>query len=215
LRIIGRKKKKRKKTCLQCPTRKCQVETVYVWVPGLCGAPDEPHAVQVSLNKAEGNGVGVSTEPPVAAKGLENVNALAQAQTASSLCFKISLADQLQVMWETLLIGQKLYVEVPDGLLPDGSKESFVTLLEYAEEVLKVSHVLVCFKNQRKDRASLVRTFMFLGFCVAAPSNPMVPYTKDHMFMAYTIEADDSSDDDDDDDDGSDDEDRDYCRDEE
>lgn len=40
----------------------------------------------------------------------------------------------------------------------------------------------------------------------------MVPSTKDHMFMAYTIEADDSSDDDDD---GSDDEARDYCRDEE
>lgn len=98
--------------------------------------------------------MGVSTEPPVAAKGLENVNALAQAQTASSLCFKISLADQLQVMWETLLIGRKLYVEVPNGILPDGSKESFVTLLEYAEEVLKVSHVLVCFKDKRTDRGN-------------------------------------------------------------
>lgn len=166
----------------------------------------------MSLNKAEGNGVGVSTEPPVAAKGLEKLNALAHAQTASSLCFKISLADSLQVTWETLLIGRKLYVEVPNGILPDGSKESFVTLLEYAEEVLKVSHVVVCFKNQRTDRASLIRTFMFLGFCVVAPTNPMVPATKDHMFMSYTI-VDDS--DDDDDDDSDDDEERDCCRGEE
>lgn len=153
--------------------------------------------------------MGVSTEPPVAAKGLENVNALAHAQTASSLCFKISLADSLQVTWETLLIGRKLYVEVPNGILPDGSKESFVTLLEYAEEVLKVSHVIVCFKNQRTDRASLIRTFMFLGFCVVAPNNPMVPTSKEHMFMAYTIEEDSSDDDD------SDDDERDYCRGEE
>lgn len=154
--------------------------------------------------------MGVSTEPPVAAKGLENVNALAHAQTASSLCFKISLADSLQVTWETLLIGRKLYVEVPNGILPDGSKESFVTLLEYAEEVLKVSHVIVCFKNARTDRASLTRTFMFLGFCVVAPTNSMVPASKDHMFMAYTIEEEDSSDDDDSDDDS-----RDYCHGEE
>lgn len=169
-------------------------ETVYDWGPGLCGAPDEPHAVHVSLKKAEGNGVGVSTEPPVAAKGLEE-NALAHAHTTSRLCFKISLADTLQVTWDTLLIDRKLYIEVPTGILPDGSKESFVTLLEYAEEVLKCSHVIVCFKKARTDRASLVRTFMFLGFGVVAPGNPLVPVASDHLFMAYTIdEGDEDSD---------------------
>lgn len=155
--------------------------------------------------------MGVSTEPPVAAKGLENVNALAHAQTASSLCFKVSLAGALQVTWDTLLIGRKLYVEIPNGILPDGSKESFVTLLEYAEEVLKCSHVIVCFKSARTDRASLIRTFMFLGFAVVAPNSPMVPVSKDRMFMAYTIEEDESSEEDDD----SDDDDGDYHRGEE
>jgi len=155
----------------------------------------------VSLNKAEGNGVGVSTEPPVAAKGLENVNALAQAQAASSLCFKISLADSMEVTWETLRVGRKLYVEIPSGILPDGSKESFVTLLEYAEEVLKSSHVIVCFKKARTDRASLIRTFMFLGFAMVAPGHAMVPASNDRMFMAYTID-DENEDDDEDEDDG-------------
>lgn len=171
------------------------------WVPGLCGAPDEPHAVHVSLIKAEGNGVGVSKEPPVAAKGLESVTTLAHAQTASSLCFKISLADTLQVNWETLLVGRKLYVEIPNGILPDGSKESFVTLLEYAEEALKCSHVIVCFKTSRTDRATLIRTFMFLGFGVVAPGHPLVPASTERMFMAYTI--DDDEDDDDDEGDGN------------
>ena len=152
----------------------------------------------MSLNKAEGNGVGVSTEPPVAAKGgLENVNALAQAQAASSLCFKISLVDTMEVVWETLRVGRKLYVEIPSGILPDGSKESFVTLLEYAEEVLKCSHVIVCFRKNRTDRASLIRTFMFLGFAMVAPGHAMVPASNERMFMAYTIDDDDEDDDDD------------------
>lgn len=142
--------------------------------------------------------MGVSTEPPVAAKGLEE-NTLAHAHTTSRLCFKISLADALHVTWDTLLIDRKLYIEVPTGILPDGSKESFVTLLEYAEEVLKCSHVIVCFKKTRTDRASLVRTFMFLGFAVVAPGSALVPMSSEHLFMAYTIDDDDDDDDDEDD----------------
>lgn len=158
----------------------------------------------MSLIKAEGNGVGVSTEPPVAGRVLRNEETLAGAQTASSLCFKVSLADSLQVTWETLLIGRKLFVEIPNGIFPDGSKESFVTLLEYAEEVLACSHVMVCFKKMRSDRASLIRTFMFLGFGVVTPGDPIVPASEDCMFMAYTIDdGDDSSSDDDDESDGS------------
>jgi hypothetical protein len=150
----------------------------------------------VSLNKAEGNGVGVFTEPPVSVKGnldLYNVNSysLAEGQAAKSLCLKVSLAGAMEVSWETLLVGQKLYVEIPDGILPDGSKESFVTLLEYAEEALKCSHVIVCFRKARADRATLIRTFMFLGFAMVAPGNSLVPASNERMFMAYTIEEDD------------------------
>ena len=96
----------------------------YVWVPGLGGVPDEPHAVNVSL-VAEGNGVGVTTEPPVNAKRTEvsNPNALAQTQVASSLCFEITLTDCMSVSWETLLVNGKLFIEIPTGILPDGSKE--------------------------------------------------------------------------------------------
>jgi len=132
--------------------------------------------------------VGVSKEPPVNTKTVDNLNNLVDTQVASNLSFEVSLTDCMQVHWETILANGKLFVEVPNGILPDGSKESFVTLLEYAEEELKCSHVIVCFKKSRSDRASLVRTFMFLGFSAVAPGNPIVPTNGDLMFMAYAIE---------------------------
>jgi len=172
-------------------------DTPYVWVPGLGGAPDVPHAVNVSDLKTEGNGVGVLKEPPVKVRDEEcqgtnlNVPTLASAQVASNLSFQVVLTDCMMVTWETLLLDGRLIVEIPNGILPEGSKESFVTLLEYAEEVLKCRHVIVCFKKERADRASLIRTFMFLGFVVVAPGSGLVPTQGDLFFMAYTIDDDD------------------------
>lgn len=134
--------------------------------------------------------MGVSKEPPVNTRTF-NINDLVRARVASNLSFQVSLTESIQVTWETLLVDRKLYVEVPNGILPDGSKESFVTLLEYAEDSLKCTHVIVCFKKNRTDRAALVRTFMFLGFAMAAPGNPHVPTCGDLLFMAYTIDEDD------------------------
>lgn len=147
--------------------------------------------------------MGVSKEPPVYVKASDGgigagknpsnddiSNALAdEAQGASSLCFKVTLTERVEVAWETLLVGDRLFVEIPNGILPAGSKESFVTLLEYAEEVLKVAFVIVCFKKGRTDRACLIRTFMFLGFVALAPGSSLVPASGDLFFMAYNIEA--------------------------
>jgi len=146
----------------------------------------------------EGNGVGVSKEPPVdTSNAVKNINELVRSQVASNLVFQVTLTDCMQVTWETLLVDRKLFIEVPNGILPEGSKESFVTLLEYAEEALKCSHVIVCFKKNRSDRATLVRTFMFLGFIVVAPGNPVVPNNADLLFMAYTIDDEEEEEDDD------------------
>lgn len=162
-----------------------------------------PHADDVSYNKTEGSGVGVLKEPFVSAKGLkqqpfEERNCSfgdGKAQEVKSLCFTIDLDASMQVTWETFLVGKKLYVEISPGILPDGSKESLVTLLEYAEDVLKCSHVFVCFKKARADRASLIRTFMFLGFSLVAPGNEHVPAIGDVIFMGLAIEEDPESED--------------------
>ncbi|WAR29672.1 OAZ1-like protein [Mya arenaria] len=118
-----------------------------------------------------------------------------QCQSASNLCFLIHVAENVVVKWETIFVDGRLYVEIPNSILPDGSKESLVTLLEYAEEVLDCNHVILVFKKNRNDRASLIRTFMFLGFQVVCPGNPIVPMVEDLMFLAYTIEPDSDDDD--------------------
>ncbi len=105
--------------CLASGSRNPSI--AYVSVPGLGGAPDEPHAVHVSL-VAEGSGVGVSKEPPVNTKHVDNPNTLVST-VASNLCFEISLTDCMQVRWDTVLVDGKLFVEIPNGILPDGSKE--------------------------------------------------------------------------------------------
>jgi len=179
--------------------------STYTWVQGLGSAPDVPHAVNASGRKTEGSGVGVTKEPPVSVRALEivsgggrlhgvgttSVAALCAAGDAvSNLCFRIRLVGQ-EVVWETLLIGKTLFIEIPADIMPEGSKESFVTLLEYAEEVLSCTHVIVCFKKNRGDRASLVRTFMFLGFVPVAPGSHRLAVSGDLMYLAYTIQSDD------------------------
>uniref|UniRef100_A0A672J860 Ornithine decarboxylase antizyme 2b n=1 Tax=Salarias fasciatus TaxID=181472 RepID=A0A672J860_SALFA len=102
------------------------------------------------------------------------------------------------VQWDAVLSGGgsggggALYVEIPLEPLPEGSKESFAALLEYAEEHLKVVSVFVCFYKNREDRAKLIRTFGFLGFEIVKPGHPLVPPRPDVFFMAYTFDRDSS-----------------------
>lgn len=204
---MARKRKKKKRKCLHYKVQTCYLISgiVYRWAPGLSGVPDVPHAANVSF-VTEGSGVGVSSEPPVSAKSLfstltdnrsnsvVNLNALANTNVAVNLGFDICLVDKVHVKWETILRKGTLYVEVPSGILPEGSKESLVTLLEYAEEKLRCNHVILCFRKDRSDRASLIRTFMFMGFAVVPPGDPLLPHSADIMSLVYKIESDDDFD---------------------
>lgn len=199
LRISGRKRKKKKKCRhYQTPINCLPSGTLYNWVQGLGSAPDVPHTDNVlSARKTEGSGVGVTKEPPVSVKGLD-LGAVGhgggvQGKRVSNLCFTIRLIGQ-QVVWETLLVGDTLYIEIPNDILPEGSKESFVMLLEYAEEVLHCSHVIVCFKKNRDDRAFLIRTFMFLGFALVPPGGRQFGTSSDLMYLAYAIQPESDSD---------------------
>lgn len=104
------------------------------------------------------------------------------------ITFRYSLTPQNLLKWDTVLQNNNLYIEVPDGSLPDASKDAFVALLEYAEEVLQCNHAVVCFLKDRVDRASLIRTFMFLGFYVAPPTSEVVLNShEDYIYMVYKI----------------------------
>jgi hypothetical protein len=141
--------------------------------------------------------VGIIKEPPVSVKGLEIGSSgaahrgIAANTGVSHVCFTVTLVGQ-QVKWETLLIGKNLFIEIPSDI-PEGSKESFVSVLEHAEEAFGCSKVIVCFKKNRDDRESLIRTFMFLGFVLVAPGTHQLAVSGDLMYLAYSIDPDDSS----------------------
>ncbi|XP_018955187.2 ornithine decarboxylase antizyme 2 [Cyprinus carpio] len=99
------------------------------------------------------------------------------------------------IKWEAVLRGPGLFVEIPCEPFPEGSKESFVSLLEFAEEHLKVVSVFVCFYKNRDDRVKLVRTFSFLGFEMVKPGHALVPARPDVLFMAYNFDRDSSEED--------------------
>lgn len=104
------------------------------------------------------------------------------------LSFKCPLSDEKEVEWKTLLVNGTLYVDIPTSVLPDGSRDSFVSLLEFAEEKLECEKVFVCFKRNRPDRTALMRVFMFLGFTVVPPDYKQVPQNDDIMSMVYNIQ---------------------------
>lgn len=104
------------------------------------------------------------------------------------LDFTCALSVEKQVEWRTLFLNNTLYVDIPASVLPEGSRDSFVSLLEFAEEKLECDKVFVCFKRNRTDRAALMRVFMFLGFTVVPPDNKEVPQNEDIMSMVYNID---------------------------
>jgi len=137
--------------------------------------------------------VGVLKEPPVKAM-IDNLSFLARTKKALRLTLQVHLTSTIQNTWDTVLKDRKLIVDLPSSTLPDGSKQSFVTLLEYAEEHLSCTHVFVRFRKDIIDRASLVRTFMFIGFSPVPPGKCPVTVCDDMMMMSYTIGDDDDSD---------------------
>jgi ornithine decarboxylase antizyme 1 len=102
--------------------------------------------------------------------------------------FISSLSEEKEVEWKTLLVNGILYVDIPTSVLPDGSRDSFVSLLEFAEDKLDCEKVYVCFKRNRPDKTALMRVFMFFGFSVVPPNDKNVPQNDDIMSMVYNIE---------------------------
>lgn len=152
--------------------------------------------------------MGISKEPPVSVKGSNDefigvevfplgVGPRSPAGVSKSR-FRVSVVDQ-KVDWDVLLVGKTLVIEIPPTSLPEGSKESFVMVLEHAEEVMDCKKVVVSFRKSRTDRDTLIRTFMFLGFELVAPSLDLLSRSTDFIYMTYFIVSDSEDEDDDDD----------------
>jgi hypothetical protein len=107
--------------------------------------------------------------------------------SAAPLTNKNAAVDVTQ--WSALLWRGDLYLNVPNGIAIERSKEAFVTLLEFAEEELYCKSIIVCFAKSRPELNTLMRMFMFLGFVVLPPNHPHAPTDApdDMLYMAYSI----------------------------
>lgn len=139
----------------------------------------------------------VEDESQIQQQSVEDVVA-ASADGGARLRLSLRLGAQTSVAWNALLLRRALYLR-PGETLPDGSKEAFVALLEYAEEALQCTHIYVCFPKTALPRA-LVRNFQFLGFSPVAPGDASAPSSANYFSLVYTItdEEDDLFDDADD-----------------
>ncbi|KAJ8417129.1 hypothetical protein AAFF_G00283560 [Aldrovandia affinis] len=108
--------------------------------------------------------------------------------TPPVLHFQYRLSEQRASCWETVLSSDSLFLEIPEGALPEGSKEGLTSLLEFAEEKLKASYVFLWFNKSREDRLSITKTFHYMGFEIVKPGHPLVPARADLLFMVYSLD---------------------------
>ncbi|RXM98033.1 Ornithine decarboxylase antizyme 2 [Acipenser ruthenus] len=157
-------------------------------LPGLCGAPDAPHPL---VKIPSGRGTGRDHSLTVLLHKDEKLTVtqdLPLNEKPHIIRFQYKLTEQRSSSWDTVLANDSLFIEIPEGGLPEGSKEGLAVLLEFAEENLKVNYVFVCFYKAREDRMSLSRTFHYLGFEIVKPGHPSVPPRPDILFMVYPLD---------------------------
>lgn len=125
----------------------------------------------------------------------EVIKKIRQQSKPVRITLKLHVTETTYSVWDTVLNPDNniLYVALPTVLLPEASKQSFITLLEFAEEKLEVDAVVLCMRKDRLDRPNLVRTFLFLGFQPLSPKSALAPPQKadeNNLFLIYNIEED-------------------------
>jgi len=158
--------------------------------PGLCSGFD---ASRASWDFPEGTCAGYNGYPSdLASTGLEtdnNKNAAPDpmAERATKISFSAAGLGGGRTPWEAVLWQERLYVSVTSNQLTEGSKRAFVSLLEYAEEELEVSHVVACLDKLHHDNKNVMRNFLFLGFQPIAPGHEFLPNNPNVVCFLYTI----------------------------
>jgi len=163
--------------------------SVLRWAPCPNGAPDVAHS---SWEFPEGTGVGESRNPSdLVSHGLDlkTTSVRLRFRFRNGLPRAISAAqkDQPQQQgWDAIVWKGHLYVLVEMAQINEsGSKEAFVSLLEYAEEVLECN-VIVCLEKSKTSKAA-IRNFLFLGFQPLAPGHEYHPKNQDLVCLLYNI----------------------------
>jgi len=106
---------------------------------------------------------------------------------ATKITFSAAGLGGTRTTWDAVLWQDRLYVNVTSSQLAEGSKRAFVSLLEYAEEELEVTHVVACLDRLHHDNKNVIRNFLFLGFQPIAPGHEFIPNNPNVVCFLYTI----------------------------
>lgn len=116
-------------------------------------------------------------------------------KSPTRITIKLHVTDKISSSWDSVLDHDTniLYVALPKQMTHEASKQSFLSLLEFAEEKLDCDGVVLCIRKDRPDRQNLTRTFLFLGFSPLNPKSELAPpqmegRNDDHLFLIYNIE---------------------------
>lgn len=109
------------------------------------------------------------------------------------IAIKLHINESVYTKWESVLnpINNILYVAMPTKLAQEASKDTLLSLLEFAEDKLEVDAVVMCISRKRADRARLLESFLLMGFeplsrkAVEAP--PAAEKDQDNFFLIYRI----------------------------
>ncbi|XP_054736515.1 LOW QUALITY PROTEIN: ornithine decarboxylase antizyme [Anastrepha obliqua] len=124
----------------------------------------------------------------------EMVKHILQHDNPTRITIKLHVTENKYTKWESVLnpINNILYVAMPEELPPEASKDTFISLLEFAEEKLDVDAVVLCVNKNRPDRACLLETFLIMGFQPLSRKSPMAPPAtaddSENFFLIYHIE---------------------------
>ncbi|OQV17845.1 Spectrin beta chain [Hypsibius exemplaris] len=168
------------------------------WIGDPSGVFDVPCAVEhdmgvsvmaTQLSLSEGcNRVGKFIKPSVNKKNQITGAHKNDGHLPIHIHFKYRLTESLEGVWSTILHGTTLYVHIPTNTNGEGSKDSFIRLLEYAEEKLKATNVVVFFQEDRSDAPSWMRAFLFLGFSLLPPKHHLRPDNQGFIYMMYVVD---------------------------
>jgi len=106
---------------------------------------------------------------------------------AEKLSFSVPGLTGVRSEWEGVLWQNRLYVALKQDQLMAGSKQGFISLLEFAEEVLGVEHVIACADTNLANK-NIIRNFLFLGFTPLGCGHEYFPATIPNVVcFLYTI----------------------------
>ncbi|KAH8309059.1 hypothetical protein KR059_005412, partial [Drosophila kikkawai] len=110
------------------------------------------------------------------------------------ISIKLHVTEDQYTNWNTILnpVNNLLYVALPNNLPPAGSKQTFISLLEFAEDKLEVDGIVMAMAKDQPDRARLVEAFLFMGFEPLSRKAPQAPPAaindNENNYFFYNIE---------------------------